>query len=329
LPEAAEGEEEHVQPTSEEESLHPARTALSQGPTFDVVMRGYHRPSVDEYIIRLHEWLLETEDRADRAGRAAADALAEVELLRRRLLELEQHALQSPEAAGAVGERVAEILRASLEAGAQARDSAAAQAAKLVGEAEDRATTILETAERRAHRLHATADEALAGAQEHAAAMLREAEESSQATRDEAAAMAERMLEDARRRHDVLEEAINELARRRANALGELGRLQRYLADAAAAEPATDPVPAGGEAELQPVDAEPVGADTGEVGADTGDVGAHAGGGGGAGDDVTGTVRIVDAPAAADDVTREIAVARARPGKQPRRDSRASASPGS
>src|SRR5579864_7620926 len=98
-----------VSPQSREP--HPMPKQDTEGPKkFDVVFRGYARDPVDEYVARLHEWLLDSEARADNAVQAAA---------------------------AAVGERVNDILRAALEAGEQARQSADKEAAKLVGQAEE------------------------------------------------------------------------------------------------------------------------------------------------------------------------------------------------
>ena len=71
-----------------------------EGPKqFDVGLRGYKREPVDEYVERLHGWLLDSEARAEHAVEAAT---------------------------AAVGNRAAEILRAALEVGEQARSEAEA-----------------------------------------------------------------------------------------------------------------------------------------------------------------------------------------------------------
>jgi F-type H+-transporting ATPase subunit b len=132
------------------------RSHEGEGPKqFDVGFRGYKREPVDEYVERLHGWLLDSEARAENAVENATVA---------------------------VGERAAEILRAALEVGEQARLEAEAVKAEAV---------------------------------------------------ENAQAEAERMMEDAHRQIDALQQSIDSLAVRRANVLSELGRLQQYLAGAA------------------------------------------------------------------------------------------------
>jgi cell division septum initiation protein DivIVA len=134
------------------------RSHEGEGPNpkqFEVGLRGYRREPVDEYVQRLHGWLLDSETRAENAVEAATVA---------------------------VGERASEILRAALAVAEQARLEAEAVKATAV---------------------------------------------------EKAQAEADRLMEDARRQIDELQESIDNLAVRRANVLSELGRLQQYLAAAA------------------------------------------------------------------------------------------------
>jgi cell division septum initiation protein DivIVA len=215
----------------------------SEGPTFDVVFKGYERASVDEYMTRLHEWLLDSEDRADQAAQAATDATREAEELRRRLADLEQRALSSPEAAGAVGERVAQILRAALETGETARHHSEEEAAKLLQQAEQRATDVLRAAERRAAQLRDAGEHELTAAREKSEALLRDAENVVATASEEARAEAGHLLQDARNEYHSLQQGITELTAYKTNALAELGRLQQYLAGVAGT-PTESPVSA-------------------------------------------------------------------------------------
>jgi chromosome segregation ATPase len=223
-----------VPPRAEEKGPLPVRRQGSEGPTFDVVFKGYERASVEEYMTRLHEWLLDSEERADQSAQAAADATREAEELRRRLADLEQRALSSPEAAGAVGERVAHILRSALEAGEVARHHSEEEAAKLLQQAEQRATDVLRAAERRAAQLRDAAEHELTVARQKSEALLRDAEEVVSAASEEARAEAGQLLEDARNEYQTLQKGINELNAYKTNALAELSRLQQFLADVAA-----------------------------------------------------------------------------------------------
>jgi hypothetical protein len=132
------------------------RSHEGEGPKqFKVAFRGYERATVDEYVERLHQWLLDSEARAEHAVEAAT---------------------------AAVGERAAEILRASLTVSEQAEEEAEAVKAAAV---------------------------------------------------ENAQAEADRMMGDAHRQIDALQQSIDTLAVRRANVVSELGRLQKYLAAAA------------------------------------------------------------------------------------------------
>jgi hypothetical protein len=134
------------------------RSHEGEGPKqFKVSFRGYRREPVDEYVERLHQWLVDSEARADQAVEVATVA---------------------------VGERATEILRAALAVGAKATEEAEALTAAAVENA------------------HVEAD---------------------------------RMMEDAHRQIETLQQSIDHLAVRRANVLNELGRLQKYLGAAAGA----------------------------------------------------------------------------------------------
>jgi cell division septum initiation protein DivIVA len=132
------------------------RSHEGEGPKqFKVGFRGYRREPVDEYVERLHQWLVDSEARADQAVEVAT---------------------------AAVGERASEILRAAMAVGTQANEEADALKAAAV---------------------------------------------------ENAHAEAERMMKDAHRQIEALQQSIDQLAVRRANVVSELGRLQKYLAAAA------------------------------------------------------------------------------------------------
>jgi chromosome segregation ATPase len=176
------------------------RSHEADGPIkFDVAFRGYAREPVDEYVGRLHGWLLDSEARADNAVQAASSA---------------------------VGNKVTEILQAAMEAGEQARREAETNVAKLLEQAEGRAAEVLQFAERRGQQLR-----------EEAEALLKEARAVRAAAVEEAKAEADRSIRQARREYESLQKSISGLAARRENALGELARLQEYLAAAPEVEP--------------------------------------------------------------------------------------------
>jgi len=132
------------------------RSHEGEGPKqFKVGFRGYRREPVDEYVERLHGWLVDSEARAENAVESATVS---------------------------VGERASDILRAALAVGDKARLEAEAVKAEAV---------------------------------------------------ENAQAEANRLMADANRQIEALQQSIDKLAVRKANVLSELGRLQKYLADAA------------------------------------------------------------------------------------------------
>ena len=108
------------------------RSHEGEGPKqFDVGFRGYKREPVDEYVERLHGWLLDSEARATHAVEAAT---------------------------AAVGERASEILRAALEVGEQARSEAEAVKAEAVENAKAEADAMMEDAHRQIDALQQSID---------------------------------------------------------------------------------------------------------------------------------------------------------------------------
>jgi len=171
-----------------------------EGPQFEISFRGYERASVDEYVTRLHGWLVDSKERADNAAQATA---------------------------GSIGEQVSGILQAALEAGENAIKGSEVQAEKVREKAEARCAEIIRAAEQRAEKVRAKS-----------AAVLREAEATKAAAIAEAQAEADRKLDDARRQLEELKKGIAQLTAHKEKALTELGRLRQYL-DAAPETTAT------------------------------------------------------------------------------------------
>lgn len=165
----------------------------NEGPEFAVAMRGYDRAQVDDYLARLHEWLLESQARTARAEEEAAAAVRTAEDLRQQLVVLEERSFSStPDSIKALGDRVGRILTTAFEAAEDMRTGADHDTRKLLSEAEARAAQIV----------------------------------------DDARVEAEGMLEDAQRRRAAVEHEVQALATHRARAEEELGRLHQYLAGA-------------------------------------------------------------------------------------------------
>jgi cell division septum initiation protein DivIVA len=165
----------------------------TEGPEFAIAMRGYDRAQVDDYLARLHEWLLESQARTARAEEEAAAATGAAEDLRQQLVVLEERSFSStPDSIKALGDRVGRILTTAFEAAEDMRTTAEHDSASLVADAKARAAQVL----------------------------------------DDAQVEADGLLEGASRQREAVEQQVAGLAEHRARAEEELGRLHQYLAGA-------------------------------------------------------------------------------------------------
>ena len=106
-------------------------------PEFALVMRGYDRPQVDEFVAVQANQLGTAEQQRDAAAREASQLRREVEELRARLHVVEERELtETPKSLDVVGERVGTILRTAWEAADALRDEAQKEADALRAEAE-------------------------------------------------------------------------------------------------------------------------------------------------------------------------------------------------
>jgi cell division septum initiation protein DivIVA len=235
--------------------------ALDEGETggFDVVLRGYDRHQVEDYIRRV-ELTLGEADRLRREDGERIEALEqEVARLQLALADAERRAAGGPEPASLVGERLATMLRLAEEEAeqivAQAREraershaersaelerreaavaSAAEAAARTRMEAQQDAEALREKARQEAGDLvrdaRRQAEELLASAREEADQRRRTAEEDITILYDEARARereriaeAEALLADLATQRDTITQQLEELRRRLADAMRPLG----------------------------------------------------------------------------------------------------------
>jgi cell division septum initiation protein DivIVA len=236
-----------------------------EGGGFDVVLRGYDRRQVEDYIQRV-ELTLGDADRMHREDGDRIHALEE-ELATAKLAlgEAERRASGLPEPASLVGERLATMLRLAEEEAEElvehAREKAAKSTAERTAELERReqevATSGVEAdrlrleaqedakalrarAQQEADELlreaQAQADEVLAAAQDEAGKRRRTAEEDIEILHDDARAKAAALVADAERQADDLvadaEQRVEELARQRDAIAAQLEELRRSLSTA-------------------------------------------------------------------------------------------------
>lgn len=222
-----------------------------EGPEFALAVRGYDRAQVDDYLSRLHEWLLEAQARTTRAEEEAAHARQELESQRRQMSDVEQRGFGStPESIQALGDRVGRILQAAFDAAEDMKTSARAESDQLLAEAQGRARELVEEAERRSAELGKAAEARLAKAEKRLAAAEQEAAGRITSLLDDAHNEADRIRQEAQGELMAAEAALDDLRDRRARAVDELNRLTRYLSvalqpDVREAQPDAQPDGAG------------------------------------------------------------------------------------
>lgn len=237
---------------------HESFPDLMQDESFEVVMRGYSRGQVREYVTRTRNQIRDLEERLARALEQAEQARVELAEARRRMVETPQsYEDLSPRLAQILklGEEEAAAKRQEAEADAKRlREEATAEAERLVTSAREQADHILASAQAEAERrvgeastaaenmvaqANAEAEETVRNAQAEAertiTAARAEAEQTvnharaeAQATLEAARAEAESTLNSARREA----EATLTAAQQRAAALDQhTGQRVAYLTD--------------------------------------------------------------------------------------------------
>jgi DivIVA domain-containing protein len=150
---------------------------------FDLVMRGYHRGQVEDYVARVEVALVEADRQHVEDGERLTALAADVAALQSRLADAEQRAAGLPEASSRLTERMATMLRLAEE-----------EAEQIVGQAQDRADSAM--AERTAHLDRREAD--IAGAGAEADQMRLDAQRDAEAVRARTAQEAQATMADAR-----------------------------------------------------------------------------------------------------------------------------------
>ncbi len=116
-------------------------------PEFAIVMRGYDRLQVDEYVATQVQSLREAQARVAAAEQTLAECRREMDLLRSRVGELESAEQQVRPALAALGKRVGRILNEAWEAAEAVRAEAAEEARQALLEARERVAAIETAAE--------------------------------------------------------------------------------------------------------------------------------------------------------------------------------------
>jgi DivIVA domain-containing protein len=169
---------------------------------FDVVLRGYDRRQVDDYLDRVEAALNDADARhAEDTGRLAA-LESQVTDMHARLADAERRAEGRPEPAPVAGDRIAAMLRLADEEAASIRANAADEAERIISEAQLRAgqesakrTAELDSRERDIATAHEQAAALIAQAQQDAAGIRTKAEQDAAESRQQAQEELRRMHE--------------------------------------------------------------------------------------------------------------------------------------
>jgi cell division septum initiation protein DivIVA len=120
-------------------------------PEFATVMRGYDRGQVEDYVIRLQEFLYDAELRATNADRRVTQSQRRMDDLERELSRAAEIAESPASAYDGLGERIATILRLAAE-----------EADSIRATARDEADTLLEETRREREQIKNAAERDLA-----------------------------------------------------------------------------------------------------------------------------------------------------------------------
>ncbi len=205
-------------------------TQLPDHPEFALVMRGYDRLQVDDYIERLTEWLAEAEHRQQRSEDDAKRLVAEVDARDRHIGELERERVASP---GAVIEATAADVARLLEEASAERDRMLAAARDLVAGLEhaaraDCAATVEQAGEIRAGAVQ-EADDIRARAEHAAEARMADARRDAEQLITTARTHCDELRRECEARQEAAEGELARLVERRQSVLAELSRLRGSL----------------------------------------------------------------------------------------------------
>ena len=214
---------------------------------FDVVLRGYDRRQVDDYLDRVEAALNDADARHAEDAQRLTALESQVIDMHERLADAERRAEGRPEPAPVVGDRIAAMLRLADEEATALRDAARQETERVIAEAQLQAgqqsakrTAELDQRERDIATAAEDADEIRRQAQQDAEAVRARAEEEAVATRQqaqeelrrlheagqlEAAAMtteARRQVEDLSRQRDAIAAQLQSLRDTLAGAVGPL-----------------------------------------------------------------------------------------------------------
>ena len=203
-------------------------------PEFAVVMRGYDRLQVDDYIVKQAVWLDEARSRMEVAEKDLAQSSDRAADLQEQLARSEEREFTStPHSFEELGERVGRVLQVAWDSAEEVRRDAEKKAAELVASAEEKLASASDEVERRARQAEQEAEANIAKKREQLAgeaeALVEEARRESDDILARARGNAEHMVAEAARQRDQLRAEVATLAEQRHAAMAELARLRSGL----------------------------------------------------------------------------------------------------
>jgi DivIVA domain-containing protein len=212
----------------------------SEATGFDVVLRGYDRRQVDDYLDRVDVALTEGEERHAQDAQRITALEQQVAEVQQTLVAAERRAAGQPEPASLLTARLAELLRLAEEVAAALREEARAEAERIIGVAKQQAAresserdAALRKREQEVAKAAEAAETATLQAQRDAEALRTKAQKEAEAQRQAAEQEARTVRTDARREAEKMVEtartdvqATHEQARAEAAAVTAQARRQ-------------------------------------------------------------------------------------------------------
>ncbi len=204
-----------------------------QEDSFDVVLRGYSRGQVDEYVRRTRRQLEELQTRVHRADREADDVRLDRDRARNELAAAHRKLESREPSYEDLGERLTQILRLAQEEAAERRSEAQTDADRIRTDAEEAVRDINRDVEEKRSSAEGDAERLRAEAREEAERVRSEAEDSAERARREAQEQADQVVAEAEQRRRELEqyakERVERLEEQRTQLVGELSSVRDSL----------------------------------------------------------------------------------------------------
>lgn len=204
-----------------------------QQESFDVVLRGYSRGQVDEYVKRIKRQLEDLGNRTAQAEREAGEARRDRDLVRSELTAANQKLERGGPSYEEFGERLTQILALAQQEADEMRSSAQTEAQQIRTEAEEAVGGLRREVEDKQAAAEIEAERLRTEAREEAQRVRTEADESAQQVQREAEERAQRLVSEAEERSSQREQAardrVHDLESQQTQLLAQLSEVRDSL----------------------------------------------------------------------------------------------------